>query len=180
MLPTIAVAVILAFAKRPESPGPFSGGSVARLGWAGDGSSLPKCSEAIKVNVTTFNSDLCVPAGGGTVEYTATVCSADGEIEYTSAKALDIRGELTDCESCCEWDWRTHAAPETYTGGCGVRPTIVNLPTACSGDPTPFFLGTSEPPCAGPTEWCDWFDDNCCDGYYCLSPEPDGGQCKPL
>jgi len=125
MWPTM-VAIMLGFAKRPENAGP----------------SIPECSLEIKVNVTTSISALCVPREGGKVEYTARLCSADGKLEYTSAKAIDMRGGLSSGD--CHWNWTTHPDRELLAGGCGKGPTNLflarSMPIHCSGDfPARYF-----------------------------------------
>jgi hypothetical protein len=64
---------------------------------------------SLTYEITTTDQALCVPAGGGRVQYTPRLCGANNlQLEYVSAQAIDIRPGLTRAE--CTWKYVCSAA----------------------------------------------------------------------
>ena len=86
---------------------------------------LPRC-EAY-VSMTTTDPSLCVPATGGLVEYTTSMCGATASdplaqsIEYVHARAIDQRPGVI---GACAWNAAAYSGDglARFFGGCGTAP----------------------------------------------------------
>ena len=80
--------------------------------------SAPPADEEIIETITTKEPDLCVPEGGGRVDYTAVPCcdpptSSPCNLKYVRAKARDIRSSLARRLALKEFAGRTYVKKET-------------------------------------------------------------------
>ena len=99
-------------------------------------------SVSVQRIITTKLAALCVPATGGRVQYTGRLCGDGKQIEWVSAKALDVRAGVDAAQ--CTWDWLKHGARTLYAGSCGVGPTMAggdSLPTTTAPTSLGDFVG---------------------------------------
>ena len=120
----------------------FYGGSCGVPPKVEGASSLPTLPmHVIMSTITTKVKALCVPENGGRVQYTGRACGDGTQIEWTSAKTLDMDPALTQAR--CEWNWLTHANRAFYGGSCGVPPKVEGASSLPTRTPRPLAPTTS-------------------------------------